>query len=181
MKMNSSKLALFAAVAAFGATFAITSCSKVPIEVNVPMDFADITFEVPATDQDSIDYADTATVTTDIDKVLADNKVSKDDIQSIKIEMITATCDSTGNFGKLRSIKGEVASTGAFTTVGNLTDNPADYKTSLTIPANTTDEFRDFLNSNTFKLRVSGRTQQRVDVPFTIKVRMKVIVNAKKD
>ncbi len=181
--MNTSKVALFAAVAAFGATFAITSCSKVPIEVNVPMKFANITFEVPVTPEDTVAYADTATVTTDIDKVLADNKVSKEDIQSIKIESITATCDSLGDFSKLQSLKGEVATTGAYTTIGNLTDNPETPSPSfsISIPANTSDEFKDYLNQNSFKLKVSGLTRKKVETPFTIRVTIKVNIKSVKD
>ncbi|MES2628781.1 MAG: hypothetical protein V4616_07410 [Bacteroidota bacterium] len=183
MKFN-SKAFFFAAVAAVGITFGLTSCDKDLLNVDVPMEFADITFTIPATTE-AIDFADERTVETNIEKILSDNKVKKENIKSIKlvslvlvIDKDSASTDTVNNFRILQSIKGEIAKDGgSFTTVGEVSNNPDVEKYSLSVPVSNA-EFKDYLDATTFKFKVSGRTRGAVTSPITVKATIKFTMNA---
>lgn len=181
MKINSSKGILFAAVAALGLTFGITSCNKDLLNVNVPLEFAEITFTIPITPL-SGPYADTTIVTTDIDSILSANKVKKENIKSIKLEKLTFTImgeDSLNNFRLLESIKGAISKDGgSYATVGEVNGNPDVISYELNGNANTGTEFKDYLNGSTFSIKVSGNTRGPVTQEIVVHAKLKFKMEA---
>ncbi len=180
--MNNSKGAIFAAVAAIALTFGITSCDKDLLNVNVPMQFSEITFDVPVTPLAG-EFSDSTTVTTNIDSLLNANNVKKGNIKSIKLESLNMECvnggDSLNNFRLIESVKGSIAKDGgAYTEVASLSNNPDVAAYTLNVPVNTTTDYRSYLDGSTFSFKVSGMTRGPVLQPLTIKAKLKFKIEA---
>lgn len=179
MKINSKKI-LFATLAFIGIAVAVSSCKK-DLNINVPMEMADITFTIPVLDS-ATTYEDTKEVATSIDEILSKNNVKKDNIKSIKLETLKLTIlngDSVNNFGILESIKGEFAKDGgSFVVVSELASNPDNVVYELAMPVNTSTEFKDYLSGTVFKFKVSGKTRRGVTSPMTIKAALKFNMEA---
>ncbi len=179
MKINSKKI-LFASLAVVGLAVAVSSCKK-DLNINVPMKMADITFTIPVSEV-SGPYTQEKEVATSIDSILGANKVKKDNIKSIKLETLKLTIlngDSVNNFGILQSIKGEFAKDGgSYVTVSELSSNPDSVVYELSMPVNTSTEFKDYLSGTVFKFKISGATRRPVTSPMTVKAALKFNMEA---
>ena len=176
-----SKGIFITALAAAALTFGITSCEKELQNINVPMEFAEVTFEVPVTPF-SGDYADSTSCTTNLDSILTANKVKKENIKSITLEKLTLRCqddqDTLNNFRLLESVKGSLAKDGgAYVTVGEVTNNPDVVKYELDVPLNN-QEYKEYLNGTSFTFKVSGKTRSIVTKPMVVKARLKFNLEA---
>lgn len=157
-------------------TLGMTSCDEELLNINIPMEFSEATFEVPIT-LFSGEYTDSTTCTSNLDSILTANKVKKENIKSITLEKLTLNCedknDTINNFRVLESVKGSLAKDGgAYVTVGEITNNPDVINYELDVPL-TNQEYKDYLNGSNFTFKVSGKTRGPVTRPITVHARLK--------
>ncbi len=161
----------------------VTSCDKGLdiLKVNVPMKFSEVTFTIPISPIAG-EYADEKTVSTNLDSLLAANKVNKDKIKSIKLKSLVVTVldgDADNNFRLLESIKGQISKDGgSFVDVGGITGNPDTESYELTIPVNTQTEYKDYLSGSTFTFKVSGLTRSPVTKAMVVKAKLEFDLEA---
>ncbi|HEX4887609.1 MAG TPA: hypothetical protein VFV37_06135 [Luteibaculaceae bacterium] len=159
----------------------LSSCDKNPLKVNLPMEFATITFEIPVTPIAG-PYVDSAEVTTNIDSLLSANKVKASNIKSIKIESLTFTCpegDTLNNFRLVESVKGDISKdSDSPVTVSELNNNPNAASYFINMPVNTGTEYKNYLTGSTFKFKVTGNTRGPVTAPIIVTAKLKFNVEA---
>lgn len=169
------------AVAAMLFALGITSCDKDLINVDVPMEFSEATFIVPASILAG-DFKDSTTVSANLDSILTSRKIDKKNIKSIKIEFIELSVlngDTSNNFRLVENLEASMQKGAETPTkVGSVTNNPDKVAMKLNLTTDSDKEFKSLLDGNSFTFRVSGKTRRAVTEEMTVKAKMKFKISA---
>jgi len=181
MKIKSKGL-LFTTLAALAIAIGVVSCKKDLLNVNVPMQMAEITLTLPITPAAGEVTLPEDTIATNIDKFLSDNKIKKENIKSIKIESMVATIvpDSSGqdtinNFRVMQNVKTELAAgSGSFFTLSEVSNIPNVPTYTLDLKPNKDTDYTSYFSSSLFRLRTTILTRSPIFKPIKMKVSIKL-------
>lgn len=166
---------------------ALSSCNKVANTIiqSIDLDGIEVVVNVPVTAvTDSMTYSalGTATINVNVDSIIKSktaNTYGINNVDEFKLKSCTLTIESgsstSNNFANFKSAKATIA-TNANTTpslVGEVTNNPNVFATSLTLPVNTTTNYKNYLPSSgpvTIMYDVKGALRAPVVAPMTVKV-----------
>lgn len=156
MKLKTSSNPSIFIILAFSTV--IASCKKTDtlVQVNVPLQMAQISYTVPM-NQTIIDT--TVTVYCNVDSIIRAGNTNSFNISNIKSVTVTATntiltgiTDASDNFGNLSSLYTAISSTSDTTaaTFAQVTNNPGTFATSLNIPVNDTINLKNYFDAALF-------------------------------
>lgn len=161
----------------------LSSCKgdKDIVSVSVPLNYSELTFNVRPTLLAG-PYSDSITVTTNIDSVLETKKLTRDDINSIRIksfQLIVEQGNEQNNFRIIQNLFGTISVDGKEPIpVGQVTNNPDVPSDTLNIEVDPTREYKDMLNGSTFKMKLTGNTRGLVTLNMRVKAKAKFNISA---
>lgn len=155
-------------LAAGAAMMGLMSCDKLKnlAKINVGAQSADIDFSIPVTPAGEQNLAE-ANVTLNIDSVIKayNSSVGVNNIKSAKVIALTLEvldADSANNLALVEAAKVILSSDTKPTpvTIGELTNNPDEYKTSIDIPLNGDVDLAEYLRSNNYTYTLWAKTRR---------------------
>ncbi len=180
------RILLLAGIAAFS-SLALNSCTKVANTIiqSIDLDGIEVTVNVPVTSvTDSMTYSaiGSATVNVNVDSIIKSktantygiNNVDEFKLKSCELTILTGS-STNNNFANFKSAKASLF-TNAKTTqslVGEVTNNPNVFATTLSLPVNTTTNYKDYLPASgpvVVTYDVEGALRAPVTAPMTVKV-----------
>ncbi|MFN8152856.1 MAG: hypothetical protein U0Y08_01050 [Bacteroidia bacterium] len=170
---------LLTTFSAFAVLLLFNSCSKNPTAFSFSHDYVATTFTVqPTTTAGDIVFT-SEEIETDIQGLVADNGVSIDNLNSIKVKSVTLTIIDSNSTPYTFDLVSKVESKIGRTTDGTLIKFagkdpvPASALTSLGLDVNDI-ELLDYFGKTKIKFELNGHTNAAIDHAFQIKVEMTV-------
>jgi hypothetical protein len=181
MKNNLVKLGMSGLAAL---TLLFSSCGENQMNINMEMEYADVTFTIPANSQTDTRVSTQKSVINKIDSVLKANNAKKEDISAIYLKDLTFQIldgDASTNFRVLESIEAEISSNEKpeFVRIGEVQNNPNIESYLMSVPVNNTVNYANYLNSNDFTFRVSGVSREPVKKDITVRAIFKFDIETK--
>ena len=154
----------------------LQSCTKIGsmLQYDIPLQSGSVTITIPPTSQTSGSITGIGSNSINIDSVIKANTaglLGVNNITSVKLtsaSMVLQNANSTNNFQNFKSCTASFTSNSDATPYQlNVTNNPDTYASTLTLPVDSTQELKSYLNGTQFSYSAGGQLRTATSESLT--------------
>jgi len=162
-----------------GILISLSSCKDDPTDFSFTHDYNEFTINIdPTTSEGELELGEVE-LETDVQSLVADNKVNVDNLKSVKIKSITLSIADTDSlpytFNLLSRVSAQIGKTDATALIEVAGKNPVPSDGLSTLDLEVSDvELLDYFKKTKIRFNLKGFTNEPINHPFALKIKMEV-------